>query len=76
MHPVADQHDTSLNWSARDTRAIDQRLPFQWALCEPPTAVQPVGDVHDTPARKSVRAFGVRSIDQRLLFQRSTSALR
>jgi hypothetical protein len=28
-HAVADQHDTSLNWSVRDTRAIDQRLPFQ-----------------------------------------------
>jgi hypothetical protein len=61
---------------------IDQRLPFQRSasgarclsgVAVQPTAVQALGDTHDTPSSPP-GTLGVGWIDQRLPFQRSTNA--
>ena len=92
VQAVADEQDTppklldvapaglGMDW-------IDQRVPFQCSasvgpagpavlVLAPPTAVQALADVHDTPLKllKAAPAgLGVDWIDQRVPFQRSAS---
>jgi hypothetical protein len=62
---------------------INQRLPFHCSTrdepaangeAKAPTAIQVVGNEHDTPYSAVQSAPGVEGIHQRLPFQRSTNA--
>lgn len=90
MHALADVHDTLPKPPpTAGVRWIDHRLPFHRStrvfigpgppkdFPSPPTAVQALAEVHDTPDRKpSCPGLGVRWIDHLAPFQRSTNAVR
>ncbi len=92
VQAVGDAHDTpsrasslSVSWAGLGVRWIDQRLPSQRSanvtmaparLLESPTAVQTLGETHETAFRwlSPLRGrLGVRWIDQRLPSQRSAN---